>query len=202
PVSFSLLTLSGFVFPLTIGYAIARHDLFEADRFVKLTLVYAVITALVSLAYAGALLAVDGLAAGLVFSRSPIFPIAFVLVALATVVPLRDRVQRAVDRLFYRGRVDYKETVARASERMTTLLDRDAIVQHLLTALREVLFIDGATLWEREEGALVRRGGSAGVRCIPVGEPGLAVFEARGGGVSRDEAEESARLWRQRDALR
>src|SRR5439155_551608 len=139
---------------------------------------------------------------GFVSSRSAVFPIAFVLVALATVVPLRDRVQRAVDRLFYRGRVDYKDTVARASERMTTLLDRDAIVQHLLTALREVLFIEGATLWELEDDALVRRGGSAGVRRIPAGEPGLAVFEARGGVLSRDEAEESARLWRQRDALR
>ena len=201
-VSFNLLTLSGFLFPLSIGYAIARHDLFEADRFVKQALVYAVITALVSLAYAGALLVADGLAAGFVSSRNAVFPIAFVLVALATVVPLRDRVQRAVDRLFYRGRVDYKDTVARASERMTTLLDRDAIVQHLLTALREVLFIEGATLWEREDDALVRRGGSAGVRRIAAGAPGLAVFEARGGVLSRDEAEESARLWRHRDALR
>src|SRR5439155_744029 len=112
-VSFNLLTLSGFLFPLSIGYAIARHDLFEADRFVKQALVYAVITALVSLAYAGALLVADGLAAGFVSSRSAVFPIAFVLVAL-----------------------------------------------------------------------------------------GLAVFEARGGVLSRDEAEESARLWRHRDALR
>ncbi|HYV57062.1 MAG TPA: hypothetical protein VE911_05940, partial [Candidatus Nitrosopolaris sp.] len=37
-VSFSLLTLTGFIFPLTIGYAVARHDLFEADRFVKFSL--------------------------------------------------------------------------------------------------------------------------------------------------------------------
>ncbi|TMA37747.1 MAG: GAF domain-containing protein [Deltaproteobacteria bacterium] len=202
PVSFNLLTLSGFLFPLSIGYAIARHDLFEADRFVKQALVYAVITALVSLAYAGALLLANGLAAGLVSAQSPVFPIAFVLVALATVVPLRDRVQRAVDRLFYRGRVDYKETVARASERLTTLLDRDAVVQHLLTALREVLFIDGATLWERDDEALVRRGGRTTLRSIPASQPGLVVFEARGSVVSRDEVEESTRLRRHRDALR
>src|SRR5439155_24132391 len=110
----------GFSSPPSIGYASARHGRFEADRFVRRPLVYAVITALVSLAYAGTLLVADGLAAGFVSSRGPVFPIAFVLVALATVVPLRDRVQRAVDRLFYRGRVDYKGTVAWASERMTT----------------------------------------------------------------------------------
>ena len=201
-LSFSLLTLTGFLFPLSIGYAIARHDLFEADRFVKQALVYSVITALVSLAYAGALLLADGLAAGLVSSRSPVFPIAFVLVALATAVPLRDRIQRAVDRLFYRGRVDYKDTVAHASERMTTLLDRRAIVEHLLTALREVLFIDGATVWERENDVFVRRGGRATRRSLPASDPGLAAFEARGGVLSRDEVEEAARLRPNRDALR
>src|SRR5205823_13769336 len=202
PVSFNLLTLSGFLFPLSIGYAIARHDLFEADRFVKQALVYAVITALVSLAYAGALLLANGLAAGLVSAHRPVFPIAFVLVALATAVPLRDRIQRAIDRLFYRGRVDYKDTVAHASERMTTLLDRGAIVEHLLTALREVLFIDGATVWEREKDAFVRRGGRATRRSLPASDPGLAAFEARGGVLSRDEVEEAARLRPNRDALR
>src|SRR5207249_8691816 len=48
-----------------------------------------------------------------------------------------------------------KDTVARASERMTTLLDRDAIVQHLLTALREVLFRSE----ERRVGKECRSGG-------------------------------------------
>ena len=53
PWSFSLLALTGFVFPLSIGYAVARHDLFEADRFVKRTVVYAALTSIVSLAYGG-----------------------------------------------------------------------------------------------------------------------------------------------------
>ena len=90
PISASLLTVTGFVFPLAIGYAIVRHDLFEADRFVKLSLVYAVLTGFVSLAYAGAVLLADRVAVGFAVARSPFFPIAFVLVALVTIVPLRD----------------------------------------------------------------------------------------------------------------
>ena len=204
-VSFSLLTLTGFMFPLSIGYAIARHDLFEADRFVKLTLVWAVLTGLVSIGYAGTVLAADRLVAGLALSRSPYFPVAFVIAALATIVPLRDLVQRAVDRVFYRTRVDYKETVARASERMTTLLDRDAIVAHVVSTLREVLFLEGATVWEFEDDGLLRRGaGSAGeaTQAIPMSDPGLAAFSAHGSILSRDEVEESPRFRDCREALR
>src|SRR6185436_4444752 len=142
PVSGQLLASTGIVFPLAIGYAVARHDLFEADRVVKLSLTYAGVTAIVSLVYGLLVLGAERVAAGAAVTTSPAFPLAFVLVALVTIVPLRDRVQRAVDRLFYRASVDYKETVARASDRLTTLLDRDAIVGHVLTTVRDVLFID------------------------------------------------------------
>jgi signal transduction histidine kinase len=198
-VSFSLLAMGGFIFPASIGYAIARHDLFEADRVVKLSLVYTALTLMVSLLYAGTVVLADRLVAESPVSRSPLFPIGFVMLALATIVPLRDRVQRAVDRLFYRGRVDFKDTVARASGRMTTLLDRDAIVEHVTSTLRDVLFVDGATVWERDGEALVRRGGSGR---LPLTDPGLVAFEAHGRMLSRDEVEESIRLRPVRSALR
>ncbi len=202
PISASLLTVTGFVFPLAIGYAIVRHDLFEADRFVKLSLVYAVLTGFVSLAYAGAVLLADRVAVGFALARSPFFPIAFVLVALVTIVPLRARVQRAIDRLFYRERVDYKDTVARATERLTTLLDREAIVHHVLSTLRDVLFLDGS-VWERDDSALVLRGTDAGamVRRIAVDDSGVIAFDRLGRMLSKDEALESPGLRRDRPAL-
>src|SRR5262245_32668206 len=150
PVSFSLLTLTGFVFPLAIGYAVIRHDLFEADRFVRQSLVYAALTALVALAYAASVVIADRVAAGLDLRQSTLFPIVFVMVVLATIAPLRDRVQRAVDDLFHRGRIDYKGTIARASEHMTTLLDRTSVVRYVLATMRDALHLDAPSVWERE----------------------------------------------------
>lgn len=161
PVSFSLLALTGFLFPLSIGWAVARHDLFEADRFVKQTLVYATLTALVALAYAGSVLVLERLASGLAVHRSPFFPLVFVLVALATIVPLRDRVQRALDRLFARGRVSYKDAIARASERMTALLERDAVARHVTATAGDVLFLDDVSVWEHAGPLLVARGATS-----------------------------------------
>lgn len=198
PVSFSLLTLTGFVFPLAIGYAIARHDLFEADRFVKLSLVYAGLTALVSAGYAGTVLVADRLAAGLPVVRSPAFPVVFTLVALATIAPLRDRVQRAVDRLFYRSRVDYKRAVAAASERMTTLLDRSAIADHVAATARAVVFSDAA-IWERDGDGLVRRTADEARLCV---SDAVARVLTRRAALSRDAVEESPGIRGVRDALR
>ena len=200
PVSFSLLTLTGFVFPLSIGYAVIRHDLFEADRFVKQSLVWAALTALVALAYGASVLAADRLAAGLDLRQSPLFPIAFVMLVLATIAPLRARVQAGVDRLFRRGRIDYKDTIARASERMTTLLDRGAIVRHLLATMRDALHLDGSSLWELEPASLARRGG-APLR-VPADDPGLAALVAARRPLSLDEVEQSPRLLAARPALR
>ena len=199
-VSFSLLTLTGFVFPLAIGYAVVRHDLFEADRFVKQSVVWATVTVLVALAYGGSVLAADRLAAGLDLRQSPLFPLAFVLIVLATITPLRDRVQHAVDRLFQRGRIDYKQAIARASEGLTTLLERDEVVRHVLAIMRDDLFCDAPALWEREPGGLVRRG-DAPAR-IAVGTPGLRELLDLGRSVSLDEVEQSPRLQPARDALR
>lgn len=201
PVSFSLLALTGFVYPLSIGYAVARHDLFEADRFVKLSIVYAALTAVVSLAYGGIVLAADRLALGFAVHDNPIFPVAFVLVALATVVPLRERVQHAVDRLFYRGSADYKATVAHLSERMTSLLEPGAIVEHVVATVRETLHLDQVSVWERVDDALIRRGpGVSGT--VPGTQPGLVAFETLRRPLSRDEVEESASLRPYRAELR
>lgn len=205
PVSFSLLTLTGFVFPLAIGYAVARHDLFEADRFVKRSLAWAVITAIVSLGYALAVLAADRLAAGLALAESPLFPVAFALIALAVIVPLRERVQRGVDRLFYRSKVDYKRTVARVSEQMTAFLDREAIAAYVARTAREVLGIESLSLWERAGDMLVRRqetGGQEALLPLSAGDPGVQAFVRRAVLLSRDEVEESPRLRAERQGLR
>ena len=99
----------------------------------------------------------ERLATGLRLHESPLFPVVFVLVALATIVPLRERVQRALDRLFARGRVSYKDAIARASERMALLLDRDAIVRQVEDIARDTLFLAPFAVWEDDAGGLYAR---------------------------------------------
>ena len=48
-----------FVYPLAIAYAIARHDLFAVDRFLRLGVVYATLSVLVFASYAGLVLGME-----------------------------------------------------------------------------------------------------------------------------------------------
>lgn len=203
PMSFSWLVLTGFLFPLSIAYAIARHDLFEADRFVKLSLGYAAITAIVTGAYALLVLAGDRLAVGFALTRSPLFPLLFALTAVMTVAPLRARVQGAIDRLFYRGRVDYKATIARATESLSALLDRDAIVAQVVDVLRSQVFVE-ADVWERSGASLVHHGGTRpwnGALTLSTDSPGFDAVDRLARVLSRDEVVESADLRRERPGL-
>ena len=59
--------------------------------------------------------------------RSPAFTVAFVVLTALVFQPVRNVLQRAVDRLFWRGRLDYRRTVSRLSAALTSLLDLDEI---------------------------------------------------------------------------
>jgi signal transduction histidine kinase len=124
-----------------------------------------------------------------------------VLVALATIAPLRARVQRGIDRLFYRGEVDYKEVVAGLSERLAPLLEGRGIVEQVVVTLRYVLGVEHVAVWERAGTDFVRRD-AAGRGAIPAADAGLAALEAAGRMVSRDEVEESLAVRHERAALR
>lgn len=140
-IPFNPLTIFLIVFPMSIGYAIARHNLFEVDRFLRLGVVYGILTVVVFAVYAGLVLAGNfwigrdsPWANGLV----PIYLIVVVLIA----DPLRARVQRVVDRLFYRQTYNYRSTVEDASRALATLLDTDQIASTLLDTIVSVVAIE------------------------------------------------------------
>ncbi|HZR84173.1 MAG TPA: ATP-binding protein [Candidatus Binatia bacterium] len=133
------------VYPLSIGYAIARHDLFSVDRYLRLGVVYAALSVVVFLSYA--LVVVGGeslLGAG---SRLPqiVVPL-YVLVVLLVFDPLRAAIQRIVDRLFYRQAVSYRATVEATSRVLASVLDSERVADTVLATLTDVMAIEWAVL--------------------------------------------------------
>ena len=56
--------------------------------------------------------------------------------------PVRNRVQRIIDRLFYRLEYDYQETVQKISETMRSLLKLDEIGKSIVDTALGAMFID------------------------------------------------------------
>ena len=131
------------LFPLSIGYAVARHDLFAVDRYLRFGVSYAALTVVVFGSYAGFVVLGE-----LWFGHrmpSVVVPL-YVLVMMLFLNPLRERIQRAVDRLFYRQRYDYRGTVESTSQALATFLDSGRIAETVLATLVDHVAVEWALL--------------------------------------------------------
>jgi len=128
----------GFV-PATFGYAILKHGAIELTAVVRKSLAYALVTGLL---IAGYYLVVQTLGAFLSqelgVSQSVWLPIAVLVLALAF-APARERVQNAVDRIFYRADYVYRQEVIDFNRKVGRTLTRDAILDHLIERCESLL---------------------------------------------------------------
>ena len=98
---FAVLMLAHAWFAVAVAVAVTRHGLYEIDRLFNRTLVYVVLTVLLAGTYALVALGAGQLVGGSAFAAS-----LGTLAAALAFRPLRDRLQRAVDRRFARQRYE------------------------------------------------------------------------------------------------
>lgn len=133
-------------FPLSIGYTIVRHDLFEFDVIIKRTYGYILTTGAVAGTYGVFVLISNVIFGKFKITNSPLFPLAFILAVLFFFNPIRNRVQKVIDRLFYRLEYNYQETVQKISEKMRSLLKLDEIGDYIIDTLVNSLFIESGAI--------------------------------------------------------
>jgi class 3 adenylate cyclase len=134
-----------FFFPLSIGYAIARHDLFEISTVVRRTYGYILSSSAVIGAY-GLVLSLLNLTTFANFSETTLFRISFLLVVAFTFEPLHRRSQGFVDTIFYRRRYDYRKTIRQITEAMTSILDPATVRSTFLGTLVDEMMLESGVL--------------------------------------------------------
>src|SRR5688572_24275248 len=140
-------------FPLSIAYTIVKHDLFAIDVIVRRTYGYVLSTGTVVAGYAGIVSLLNATFRGSDVARSPLFSIGFALSVVFLFQPLHRRLQRFVDRTFYRQQYDYRATIKSLSEAMTSILDPDVIRTTLVGAIVREMFLEHGSLLARKPGA-------------------------------------------------
>jgi class 3 adenylate cyclase len=134
-----------FFFPLSIGYAIARHDLFEISTIVRRTYGYILSSSAVIGGY-GLVLSLLNLTAFANFSETTLFRMSFLLLVAFTFEPIHRRSQEFVDTVFYRRRYDYRKTIREATEAMTSILDPDTVRSTFLGTLVDEMLLENGVL--------------------------------------------------------
>ena len=131
--------------PVAIGVAVLRYRLYDLDRVISRTLTYGLLTVLLGLGYAGAVLGLGRLLP----EGSSLVVAAATLAAAALFQPLRRRVQQLVDRRFNRRRYDAVRTVDGFAARLRDQVDLDALHSELLAVVDQTMQPTRASLWLR-----------------------------------------------------
>jgi hypothetical protein len=133
--------------PVAIGIAVLRYRLYDIDRLINRTLVYGLLTAVLGLGYAGAVLLLGQLFGG-VTNDPPSWAVAAVTLAVAALFqPARHRIQAAVDRRFNRRKYNAAQTVEAFTARLRDEVDLDTLSAELLTVVDQTMQPTTASLW-------------------------------------------------------
>lgn len=142
-----LLIVSVLLVPLAIMVAILRYRLYDIDRIVSRSVSYVTATGILVAIY---LVSIILLTRVLPFG-GPIGTAASVLVAVAFFSPIRQAVQKAVDRRFDRERYDAEATIAAFAADLQTEVELDSIRTNLVEVVERTMHPAGAALWLRRD---------------------------------------------------
>ena len=163
----SLVVIVAFLsVPVATGIAILQYRLYDIDVVLKKTVVFAIITASLTLLFLGALaLTLPGVVGGLLIA--------------VTFGPVRDRARRIADRLVYGKRATPYEMLAEFSSRIGETYAADDVLPRMAEVLRRATGADVARVWLRVGSAFRSVAASPDDAAPADALPDTGVFEVR-----------------------
>src|SRR5215203_2388890 len=139
--------------PVATGMAILRYRLYDIDRIINRTLVYGVLTGILALVYFGGVATSEAIFRALTGQEQQpqIAVVVSTLVIAALFTPLRRRIQRFIDRRFYRRKYDARKTLEAFSAKLRDETDLDALSDDLVGVVKETMQPSRISLWQRPD---------------------------------------------------
>ncbi len=145
----ALIGCTVLLIPLSFGFAMLRYRLWEIDVLINRTLVYSTLTVILTGLYVGLVIGLQALLRGIINQDSSVAIVISTLVIAALFQPLRHRIQRVIDRRFYRSKYDAAKIIEAYSATLRQEVDLDQLRERLLTVVQETMQPAHVSLWLR-----------------------------------------------------
>ena len=142
---------AGLIPPLAIGIAVLRHRLWDIDLVIRRTLVYSILTVILTFVYFGSVAVFQNLFALFFQIDSSGASIVLSTLAIATLfTPLRRRIQNDIDRRFYRQKYDAEKVLAAFSATLREEVELSRLTTSILEVVEETMRPSHTSLWLRD----------------------------------------------------
>ncbi len=127
------------VFPLMAGYTVQRYRMVQTDMILSLGMRYGMMSVLITVGYALVVAGLGKVVSGFISPTNPLLT-GFIFFCLALfMIWFRERSQRMVDAIFFRGKRAYQDRLQTFSGELTRVVDLPGILRVLRRYVDEVL---------------------------------------------------------------
>jgi serine phosphatase RsbU (regulator of sigma subunit) len=150
-IAYPMRAISVFSFLVAVGISVLRYRLWEIDILINRTLIYSILTGVLSLVYLGIIAFFQLTISNLINLSNEIAAVASILVIITLFQPVRQQVQTAVDRRFYRRKYDTAQTLAAFSATLRDQVNLTDLLQAISDVIQETMQPAHLTVWLRHQ---------------------------------------------------
>jgi hypothetical protein len=144
-----VLPLASVAIPITVGVAILRYQLLDIDQIINRALVYGSVTGILGAIYLALVIGAQSVFASVTGQRgqNPLIIVASTLLIAGLFQPLRARIQRTIDRRFYRAKYDTRKAVETFSATLRQELSLTQLRERLVGIVTETMRPASVSIW-------------------------------------------------------